>query len=130
MALVVPNVGEGKMLALILAGDLTLKLYKNDVTPGEGDTAGTYTVADFTGYANVTLTGGVWSVTEGGPSYATYAQQTFASTLGGQSQNIYGYYVVHAASGILLWAERFAGAPYAIINNGDSIKVTPYIELA
>lgn len=134
MTLLVPNVGEARMLKLILNNvsqeDVILKLYKNNVTPAEGDVASDYTVADFTGYASLTLTGASWSFTTGDPSYASYAQQSFTSTAGGQSQTIYGYFVVQASSGILLWAERFAGAPYAIVNNDDAIKVTPYIELA
>jgi len=134
VTLLVPNVGEARMLKLILNNvsqeDVILKLYKNNVTPAEGDVASDYTVADFTGYASLTLTGASWSFTTGDPSYASYAQQSFTSTAGGQSQTIYGYFVVQASSGILLWAERFAGAPYAIVNNDDAIKVTPYIELA
>jgi uncharacterized protein YjbI with pentapeptide repeats len=55
MALLVPNVGEVVLLSNLLAGgsleNWTLKLYKTDVTPAEGDTAASYTEADFTGCA-------------------------------------------------------------------------------
>lgn len=133
MPLLVPNVGEGAMLKAIVnhtaATNLVLRLYSSNTTPAETDTAGTYTEATFTGYTAATLTGASWSITEGGPSYAQYAQQTFTSSAA-QSQNIYGYYLQYTTSNILGWAERFSDGPYAITNNGDQIKVTPYIELA
>jgi len=131
MALVLPNQGEGIALEALVgktAGqNLILKLYKNDVTPGETDTESTYTVADFTGYADQTLTASSWVKTEGAPSDVTYPQCTFTSTAGSQSQAIYGYYLVQVSSGKLVWAERFTDGPYIIVNNGDAIKVTPKI---
>lgn len=134
MTLLVPNVGEGRMLKAILnhtaPENLLLKLFSNNITPAETDTAVTFTEATFTGYSAKTLTGASWTITEGAPSYGQYAQQSFDSTAGAQNQSIYGYFVVQATSGILMWAERFTDGPYTIVNNGDSIKVTPYIELA
>jgi hypothetical protein len=134
MALLVPNVGEGLMLEHITGKtaveNLLLKLFQSNTTPGETDTAGTYTEATFTGYAAKTLTGASWTITTGAPTYASYAEQTFTSTAGSQNQAIYGYYVVGATSGTLYWSERFTDGPYTIVNNGDAIKVTPYIELA
>lgn len=129
MALLVPSVGEAQMLTLILAGNTSLRLFQNNHTPAEADGDTDYTVATFTGYANVTLTGGSWSITTGDPSFATYAQQTFSSSANQSAQTIYGYYVVHVASGVLLWAELFS-SPVVIANNGDQIKITPRFELA
>lgn len=128
MALLVPNVGEGLMLEHIVGKtaveNLQLRLYKSNTTPAEADTAGTYTQADFTGYAAVTLTGASWSVSTGAPSVASYAQQTFESTANQTPQTIYGYYVVGATSGTLHWAERFP-SPQIIQADGDIIRVTP-----
>ena len=133
MTLVVPNVGEGVALAAFLnktaPQDQVLKLFKNDVTPGEADTAATYTEATFTGYSSKPLTGATWTVTPGAPSTASYPQQSFTSGADQTAQSIYGYYVVQATSGTLLWAERFTGAPYVIQNNGDAILVTPQFTL-
>ena len=133
MALLVPDVGEVDGLNYFVnktaPQDLIIKLYQNNITPAESDTAATYTVATFTGYAQATLTGASWTVTGGAPSSATYAQQTFTSTAGSQSQNIYGYYLVRATSGVLAYAERFSDGPYLIVNNGDQIKVTPTITM-
>ena len=133
MALVAPNVGVQEMLKRALnvsaTGDVKLHLYQNDVTPGESDTVATYTEATWTGYAEKTLTGGSWTVTNADPSEASYAQQTYTSTAGSQNQANYGYYVTNSANTILLWAERFTSAPYTIVNNGDTISVTPKFTL-
>lgn len=128
MTLVVPNVGENLMLAHALnktaPEDLTLKLYKNNVTPGESDTAGTFTEATFTGYASVSLTGSNWTITSGAPTAAVYAQQTFQSSANQTPETVYGYFVIGASSGTLYWAERF-DTSQVIQNNNDTIRVTP-----
>ena len=133
MPLLVPNVGEDKFLQNVLnktaPENLTLKLFKSNTTPTEADTAATYTEADFIGYTPIALTGATWTVVAGAPSEATYPQQTFTSTAGSQSQQVYGYYVVGASDGVLRWAERFPDGPYPIVNNGDQIKVTPKLTL-
>lgn len=133
MALLVPNHGEGDGLKAFLnhtaATDPILKLFKNNITPAETDTAATYTVADFTGYADITMTGSSWTVTEGAPTNGAYAQQTFTASAGSQNQPIYGYYVTRTTSGRIAWAERFSDGPYTVNNNGDNIKITPQITL-
>ena len=133
MALVAPNVGVQEILRRALnysaTGDVKLKLYQSNTTPGETDTTSTYTEATFTGYAEKTLTGASWTVTNADPSEASYAEQTFTSSAGSQNQAVYGYYVTNSAGTVLLWAERFTDGPYTIVNNGDAIKVTPKITL-
>lgn len=132
MALLVPNASEITMLKCILnhtaAQDQTLKLYKSATTPAETDTAATYTVSDFSGYSDASITGTSWNFTEGGGSptysYADYEQQTFTADAGSQNQDQYGYYVIQASSGLLLWAEEFTDGPYNVNNNGDNVKVT------
>lgn len=133
MTLLVPDNGEGDALSAIVnlaaATNPILKLYQSNTTPSETDTAGTYTEATFTGYSSVTLTGASWTVTQGAPSHADYAQQIFTSSAGSQNQSIYGYFVVRATSGRIAWSERFSDGPYVIVNSGDQIKVTPIITL-
>lgn len=137
MPLLVPDVGEVELLKRVLyanAGseNLILKLYKTDVTPAEGDTAGSYTVADFTGYVDKTLTssqsGGTWSVptTNTGTTSSTYG--TTLSWSPTSSQTVYGYYVVGATTGTLYFAEKFASAKN--LSNGDTFNLTVKIELA
>lgn len=130
MSLVVPNVAEVAVLTEFLKSeDLYLRLYSNNVTPGETDTAATYTQVTGGGYAQITLTAALWAITSGDPSFGLYAQQIFGFT--GPTTGpgtIYGYYVVNAAN-LLKWANRFPGAniPFAPIS-GSSIKITPRLE--
>jgi hypothetical protein len=133
MTLVVPNVGEVLALKAFLnhtAGQNgVLRLYKSNTTPAETDTFATYTESTFTGYSAATLTGSSWTVTGGAPTSASYAQQTFTSSADQTLENAYGYLVNQTTSTVLMWAERFAAAPYAITNNGDAIQITPAITL-
>lgn len=131
MTLLVPNAGEGRALNNFLnkvaPQDQTMILYKSNTTPAETDTAGSYTESTFTGYAAKSLTGASWTITEGAPTEAAAAAQTFTSSADQASENAYGYMFKQTTSGIILWAERFAAAPYAIANNGDNIVITPKI---
>lgn len=129
MALIHPNEGAQEALSRWLnksaTGNVVLKLFKSNTTPGETDTVATYTEADFTGYSAITLTGANWTITNADPASASYAKQTFTSSAGSQNQNVYGYYVTNAGGTVLMWAERFTDGPYNIANNGDKIEVTP-----
>ncbi len=131
MTLKVPNASEQTMLENILnitaPQDLVLKLYTNNVTPGDADTVATYTEAAGNGYADVDLDSGDWTITPGNPSLAEQPQQVFTFT--GNLGNVYGYFIVEAVSGKLKWAERFTDGPYNIVNNGDQVKVTPKFTL-
>jgi len=106
--------------------NLTLRLYKNNVTPADGDNvnASGYTEATFTGYTSIGLTAASWVITTADPAVASYAQQTFTSTLDQTPMAIYGYYVTRA-DGSLMFAERFSDGPYTISTNGQTIKITP-----
>lgn len=135
MALLVPDQAEVLVLSLLCnktstytQQDLKLKLYSSNTTPAEGDTEATYTEATFTGYSAASLSGASWTIsTTGGTTTAEYAQQTFTSSAGSQSQNIYGYLIVQGTSGKIVCAERFSDGPYQIVNDGDAVKVTPKI---
>lgn len=131
MALVVPNQAEAIMLKAALnhtaPQNLTLKLFSSNTTPAETDTELTYTEVSGGGYAAISLTATDWTFTEGAPSEASHLQKTFSFT--GSVGNVYGYYVVQATSGKLMWAERFTDGPYNIQNNGDAVKITLKITL-
>lgn len=128
--IVVPNTGEVIALSYLVnkatPENLVYRLFTNNITPSETDTAATYTEAAGGGYGSITLTGANWTVTGGAPSAAAYAQQTWAFT-GALTGNttIYGYYATRATSGDLVLAETFASFTPAA--SGDSIKLTPQI---
>ena len=134
MALVLPNQGETIALEALVAKtagqNLVLRLFKSNTTPSEATTEASLTEANFTGYVAITLTAANWVITAADPSTAAYAQQVFTSTVGGQNQPVYGYYLTQVTSGKLVWVERFSDGPYTIVNNGDEIRVTLNITLA
>ena len=131
MSLVVPNVGEtalqDKMLKAALAVDegYTLKLYKNNYTPVASLVASDFTEADFTGYTSKSLTRALWNAATivSGAAVSTYGSSPQTWTCGATGNTIYGYYVVGATSGTLLWAELFASP--IVLTNGLTLGVTP-----
>lgn len=131
MALVMPRSMQASTLSLILSEeDLKLRLYQNNVTPSETSAVGDFTEATFTGYSEATLQSANWTITQGNPTEAVYdAPLPFVSSAGSQNQQIYGYYVVGAVSGDLKWAERFPSLPGPIVNDQDTIAITPRITL-
>jgi hypothetical protein len=137
VAVLVPDVGEVVLLSDLLAGgsleNWTLKLFKNNVTPAEGDTAATYTVADFTGYANKTLTrtlsGSTWSTpsTSSGTTSSTYGAAAQSWSVGASGNTIYGAYVVGATSTTLIYSDLLATP--RVLANGDTYQYTPKLQL-
>ena len=133
MAIVCPDVGEVLLLQYVLnmppapVGDKVMVLYKSDTTPAHGDTMGTFTPAtDNDG--PITLASAQWTVQSvGGTTTGLYSQQTFTFTTGAV---VYGYYVTDITGAALLWAERFAGAPFTLPAGGGTIAVSPRLELA
>ncbi len=132
--LVVADVGEEAFLDLILAVGYTLRLYRTDVTAGlteqqiDALVAGSFTEANFAGYAAAALTGGSWTTTQANPSTGVYGTQTFTRSSTGTAQLIYGYYVTLTAGGALRWFERFP-APISVEFAADAIQVTPRMTL-
>ncbi len=128
MAIFIPSAGENKLVEFALGystpGNQLLKLYTNNVTPADTDTAATYTEMATLGYAAKTLTKTSWSVAQsGGVATATYAAQTWTFTAGA-AVTVYGYFVVDATSGVILWSEPFTSGKI-IQYTGDQIIITP-----
>lgn len=133
MALLVPSVGENMLLGMALGfnaqEDFLLKLFVNNVTPADDDTAVTYTEMSTLGYAAKTLAKASWGIAQNaGVAEGSYAEQTWTLSAGA-AVTIYGYFVVSASSGTLLWSELF-GAAKVVQNAGDTIKITPKITLS
>ena len=130
MALVVPNCGEVVSLSRIVnktaTGDVRLKLFSNNVTPGEATVLGDLTEVSGSGYTDKSLTGANWTVATDGSNNTTasYAKQSFALT---GAATVYGYYVTTADGNTLIWLERFTDGPYSVPSGGGTIEVTPVI---
>lgn len=131
MGLFIPTEGENKLMDLALKTDnFTLKLFVNNKTPADADTAASYTEMSTQGYAAKTLTAASWSIAQsGGKAEGSYPMQQFDFDGTGGDTTVYGYYVVHATGGQLLWAELFP-TPETITTTGEYIRVTPKFTLA
>jgi hypothetical protein len=127
--LVISNAGEvdllDKMLkdALLVDEDYILRLYRNDYTPLSTSTTSDFTEANFTNYTAKTLTRASWSAasTVSNRAETSYSKQTW--TCGTTGNTIYGYYLVGATSGTLLWAEKFS-LP-RVLSNNETFGLTP-----
>ena len=135
MSLVLPSAAEKTILDFALGvtvpGNQLLKLYVNNVAPSDPDVAATYTEMSTLGYVIKTLTKTSWVTTAGAtgnPAVSAYAQQSWTFTAG-TAVTVYGYYVVDATTGLLLWAEAFT-SPKVVQNAGDQILITPSITLS
>lgn len=130
MALIIPTASEATLVAFTLGavtpGNQRLKLFVNDVSVGDD----TLDAADFVemsthGYAEKILTKTNWVTTPnaGAPASSVYAAQPWTFTAAA-AVSVYGYYVLDATSGLLLWFEKFPTAR-VIENAGDQIIITP-----
>jgi hypothetical protein len=131
MTINVPDEGARSFLENSLNGafpaggvNLTLKLFCNNISLSDSDTAATFVEATGGDYAAKTLVAGDWvdSVT-GGIAQAAYPMQTFTFT-GPLTTNtiIYGYYVVDDDN-TLKFADLFTEG-IEPIDNGNYINIT------
>jgi hypothetical protein len=130
MALVVPNVGEVKLLSymlnIIAPPNTVLHLYSNNLTPSATSVYADCTEVSASGYAAVTLTSATWTVaTSAGVATASYPEITFTFST---SATVYGYYVTDTSTN-LLWLERFTAAPFQLPSSGGQILITSTISL-
>lgn len=104
-----------------------LHLYQNNITPDESTTLGTLSEADFDGYASQSVNDFGVPVDFSNHVDSTAGTYTFTKGVGVTTNNVYGYYVTDNTDTELLWAERYAGAPAAILLPGQTFSVTPVI---
>jgi len=131
MALVAPDVGEAKMLEIIVnktaQANLVIHLYTNNHDPTDNSISSNFTeVTGISGYSPLTLTGASWTVsTVSNVTTAQYAAQQFNML---DPVTCYGYYMTGPA-GSLMWAEKFAGGPFVLPVGGGTIEITPKVTL-
>ena len=135
MALVVPNEGEIELLKKCLINttdteDFLLRLYKNNYAPDENTTLTSFTEANFTNYAEKTITRGDWTNPPTmDPMNKAQCQVSIQSwTCGLTGNTVYGYYIVGSVSNKILWAEQFNVA--RVLADGDILNVTPIFNLS
>lgn len=114
MDMVIPN--EGKQLILDELFRLTssresfvLDLFSSNTTVDDGSTGASFTVATFTGYAQVAISRGAFSpasVTGDVGEIEKTTAPTFTCT-GGSAQTVYGWILRGATSGTLYAGQNF-----------------------
>lgn len=131
MALVVPNSSEVIMLRYITNNDapenISICLFSNDIMPDENSTEDTFTEVIGNGYSSQNLMPGSWNFIIGTPSSAEHTEIIW--NLSADTGPVYGYYIIRATGGELMWAERFPKGPFVIDTNGDEIRVKPILTL-
>ena len=136
MPLVVPDVGELRLLDYMLKLALStnenqiLKLFQSDSTPSATSAPGSFTEANFTGYAARTLTRSSWNsaVTVSNKAESSYGSTPQSWTCGATGNTIYGYWVESGTTAKCLWAERFSTA--RVLASGDVLNITPKFTLS
>lgn len=134
MALIVPASGENLLLTWALTDatteNLELKLFQSDISIDDESVAGDFAEADFSDYAEKTLNRSGWdSVSQDVNDKASIQYDTTQSwTCGATGNTIYGYYVVGATSGTLVWAEKFAESQ--VLTDGVQLSLLPRFTLA
>lgn len=140
MAIMIPNAAKLVWQTRSLYGNagaenMTLKLFKNNITPAETDVAGTYTEADFTGYSAFTLTssqtGSTWAAPSTSSNLATSTYGTLATfTITASTQTVYGVFGIFASSLTIAFSQAFAaGKALSSGSVNDQLTVTPTIQL-
>lgn len=115
MLMVAPN--EGKILLLDRAlctptnavEDYSLRLFVNNVTVGDASTLGDFTIATFTGYANITITRASISTPTIVSNVAVANRATIPSwtNTGITTETAYGWILVGATSGKVIFGQNF-----------------------
>ena len=130
--MVIPN--EGKLLlaqrALRTAtGDnenYVVDLFTNNYTPVDSSTGTSFTVATFTGYAQVAVASSAFNsaaIASNVAEIATSAAPTFTCS-GGTSQTCYGWFMRGVTSGKVYAAQRFDVA--RVMSTGTTEALDPF----
>jgi len=127
MAIKVPNVGKLWILNLFRAdfNGYSIRLFQNDLTPGNLTVLGDITEANFSGYVSKTLANSTPAVIDVSNKALTIWDPLLWSHNGGATANsIYGYYVLDGTGG-LVYIERDPSAPVSMSMLGSTYVVNP-----
>jgi len=132
MAGSIPNVEEERIAADYIRNDIELRLFSNNVTPGETTTLAAFNQVAGGGYAAKTLSSGNWVSTQGNPTEAEYPEEEFEFTSTTTAPGtIYGYYLVDTVTGLYIGGERFASAVTPMTpGSGSKIRITLIVQVS
>lgn len=134
MALTIVAYGENAGMDLLTgksttAIPMTLRLFSNNATISGATLVADLTECALTGYSAIALTAGTWSAAAQSSSKGatSYPAQTFnfSNVVAG---NVYGLYLTHTGSGVLVAVEKFSSVRSVI--DGDSLTVTLNLSLS
>lgn len=109
---------------------LLIRLFKGDYVPADGDTLATFAAieCDFGGYAALPLDG--WADFGLDPDGREVVQCEAAEWVRLSGSNlVYGYFVCDLAGTTLVWAERFASAPFLVDAANEFFTFVPQFTL-
>ena len=111
MAMVLTKVGAtvlaGEVVTAVLgSGGYVCGLFQNDLIPSLNTEIGDIVPADYAGYVPLPLLGWSTPITVGdhAKSIANLLEYLYAGP--GTENDVYGYYVFHSTTGLLVWLER------------------------
>jgi hypothetical protein len=125
MNLIFPNEGLTEQLQRILGGEVTYRLFTNDVTPSASTRISDLTEAGFDDYTPVTLNSGDFGTmgVSGNSGFAIASPISFHNA-SSTDQDVFGFYATNVENDILLAVSRFTGAPVTISPDG-SVSIIP-----
>lgn len=109
----------------------TIRLYKNDLTPGSTTVLSQFIECDFDGYAAIgPLVWGSAFYNASGDAVVVAQTCQFEASSPDNPNNVYGYYVTKGATGseVYKFAERLA-TTYAVPRADDAVIVYPRFSL-
>lgn len=123
-----PDQGLIFIIQQLVANNLKLHLFTNNITPSDSTVLAGLTEAAWTGYASQTLSSGTW-VSLGVASHIgamAYPVCTFLNTSGG-SVSAYGWYITDNAVTMLVAVGLFDSAPVTLPATTGSYSFIPTI---
>jgi len=114
-------------VAQFVTDGCTVRLFRNDHVPGAGDTAGSYTEANFSGYSPISFTDWGSVTVSSNVASVSAGSKVFTHDGGATNNDIYGAYVTRDTDNALLFAQRDDSPPFAMNGGGKSYTVTPLI---
>jgi hypothetical protein len=129
MNVVFPDAGLIPILVKIVGSGLIYNLFINDINPGVESVLVDFQIANWSGYASVTVPAAAWSlqVVEGDVGKFQADPILFFNTSPGDRVT-YGYYVTDSSNTDIVAAARFDLAPVTI-RRGDAYPVLPLLGL-
>lgn len=121
-----PDEGLIKMLQLVVANNLKLHVFTNNITPSDNTVLSGVTEAAWTGYAAITLSSGSWVSlgVSGHIGALAYPTVTFSNT-SGSPVTAYGWYITDNAVTMLIAVGLFDSSPITIAATTGTYSFIP-----